>query len=94
MPSLQVQKMRDRVADVNYEIEKLNNRLLFLAEGATHRTKDKEYNLSHNIPWLPLYQMGLEQTELEIVVVEAMKVKLVNEIKFLRLMIEETLAAK
>jgi hypothetical protein len=84
----QLQKLRERLADVNYEIEKETNKILFLQEQVQSRLQQKEEMAKHKFKWENTYQLGLEQTELEIVIREAVKNKLINEIKFLRLDID------
>jgi len=86
--SFQLQRYRDRLADVNYEIEKETNKILFLQEQVQSRLKQKEEMEKHKFKWENTYQLGLEQTELEIAIREAVRNKLINEIKFLRLDID------
>ena len=92
--SLQAQKHRERIADVDYEIAKLDNKILGLQEGVKNRLKMKEENEKHKFPWRHEYQLGLEQTELQIAIHEAEKAKFINELKFLRLMLQELLTPK
>lgn len=91
--SFQVQKLRERLADVNYEIEKETNKIHFLQEQVQSRLKQKEESEKYKFKWENTYQLGLEQTELEVAIREAVKAKLINEVKFLRLEIDE-LASK
>jgi len=91
--SFQLQRLRERLADVEYEIAKENNKILGFQEGVKSRLKQKEETEKHKFKWELTYQLGLEQTELEIAIREAVRAKLINEVKFLRLEIDE-LASK
>lgn len=90
--SLQAQKYRERIVDVDYEIAKLDNKILGLQENIKGRLKMKEENEKYKIEWKKEYQLGLEQAELQIAVYEAEKAKLINEVKFLRLILADFLA--
>jgi hypothetical protein len=79
------QKLRERLADVEYEVAKEKNKIISLKEQVESRLKQKEEIEKYKFKWENTYQLGLEQTELEIAIREATIAKLVNEIKFLRL---------
>jgi hypothetical protein len=63
--------------------------MTFLQENLEVRQKQKMESDKHGWKWELSYQLGLEQTELAIQIEEAEIAKLINEIKFLRLMIQE-----
>jgi len=86
--SFQLKNLRERLADVEYEIAKENNKIHFLKDQLLSREKQKEDMAKYNLKWENTYQLGLEQTELEIKIREAVINKFSNEIKFLRLDIE------
>ena len=88
---LQIQKHRERIAEVEYEVAKLEIKILGMKDNIAGRLKMKEENEKHKFPWRPEYQLGVEQAELQIAIYEAEKAKFINEIKFLRLMLEDLL---
>lgn len=92
--SLQVQKHRERIAEVEYEIAKLDIKILGMEDAVKNRLKMKEENEKHKFPWRHEYQLGLEQSELQIAIYEAEKAKFINELKFLRLILQELLTPK
>ena len=87
-------KFRERIADVEYEISKEQNKILGLEDILQDRIKQKEENTKQKFPWTYTNQLGLEQTELQIKIHEATMNKLVNEIKYLRLELQELLDKK
>lgn len=91
--SLQAQKYRERIVDVDYEIAKLDNKILGLHDNIKGRLKMKEENEKYKIEWKKEYQMGLEQAELQIAIYDAEKAKLINEVKFLRLILQDFLTS-
>ena len=82
-------QIRSRLADVEYEIAKETNKKITLEEGLKSRFEMKETCAKHNVKWELTYQLGIEQTELEIKIREAVIDKLINEVKFLRLELAE-----
>ena len=92
--SLQVVKYRERIAEVDYEIAKKDIQIISMKDNIKTRLKMKEDNEKYKVPWRPEYQLGLEQAELAINIFEAEKAKLINEVKFLRLILEELLNPK
>lgn len=92
--SLQAVKYRERIAEVDYEIAKKEIQILSMKENINSRLRMKAENEKYKVPWRPEYQLGLEQAELAINIFEAEKAKLINELKFLRLILEELLTPK
>ena len=92
--TFQIQKQRERIADVDYEIAKLENKILGMKDIIQNRLKLKEEVLKYKQEWRNEYQLGLEQSELQIDIYEAEKAKLINEAKFLRLILQELLTPK
>ena len=89
MSRIKIMKYRERLADVEYEVAKETNKIINLQLSLEDRIKQKESTLQNKFKWEFVYQLGLEQTELEIKIREATINKLVNEIKFLRLELQE-----
>ena len=87
--SHEIQNLRKRLTTVMYEAAQEDDKILFLQESLESRLASKELSLKNNWKWENVYQMGLEQNELEIKIRQAAKDKLINEAKFLRLMIQE-----
>ena len=87
--SFEIHKLRERLTTVSHEINKLEDKILFLSENNDIRLKQKESSVKHGWKWENVYQLGLEQTELQIKIHEAEIAKLVNEVKFLRMDIQE-----
>ena len=87
--SHEIRKLRERITTVKYEIAQEEDKITFLQEMLESRLKTKEQSLTNNWKWENIYQMGLEQTELEIKICEAKREKLINEIKFLRIEVED-----
>ena len=75
---------RERLADVNYEIAKEQNKKITQQEILKERLEGKAFNEQHNLRWDPYAQFTLEQIELEIAISDAVIAKLVNEVKYLR----------
>ena len=82
-------KIRERLADVDYEVAKLQNKITSLQENIKQRQKDKIFCTDNKLPWALVAQLGLEQAELQIHIYEAEIAKFINEIKFLRLELQE-----
>ena len=87
--SFEIKKHRERITDACYAINKEEDKILFLKENLESRLKSKENCLKNKLKWEHVYQLGLEQTECEIKVCEAVRDKLINEVKFLRLILVE-----
>ena len=87
--SFQIRNLRKRLTDVEYEIRKQKDEILFLQENLEARLKQKDEMTKHNVKWESAYQLGLEQTELQIKIIEATVDKYTNETMFLRIQIEE-----
>ena len=94
MSFVKISNYRNRIADVEYEINKEQNKIFSLEDNLKQRHKDKEFTLQNKIKWLPTFQLGIEQAELQIKIHEAIKDKLINELKFLRLELQEALDEK
>lgn len=88
----QVLKYRERIASVEYEIAKERIKKQSMEEFLEQRIVDKKRTLENKFKWETVYQLGLEQTELQIHIHEAHLNKLINELSFLRLELEELLA--
>ena len=87
--SHEIQNLRKRLTTVMYEAAQEDDKILFLQESLESRLASKETTLKNNWKWENVYELGLEQNALEIKIREAVKDKLINEAKFLRLMIQE-----
>lgn len=85
---------RERIATVDYEIAKLHNKILSLEEMVEDKLKSKEEMKKHNFPWTLVNQLGLEQAELQIKIHQAEMDKHINEVKFLRLELQDFLDKK
>lgn len=87
--SFELQKHRERLTEVIHLVNKEDDKIIFLVENLEQRVKNKEFCEQHKLKWEHVYQMGMEQTEQELKIREATRDKLINEIKFLRLIIQE-----
>lgn len=87
----QVLKYRERIAAVEYEIAKERIKKQSMEENLEQRLVDKKRTLDNKWEWKLLYQLGLEQTEHQIKIHEALLNKLLNELSFLRAELAELL---
>ena len=89
MSRIQLRNHRERIAAVDYEIAKLRIKIESLEDTVKDILKKKEETLKHKFKWSHLNQLGVEQAELQIKIHEAEMNKFINEVKFLRLELEE-----
>jgi hypothetical protein len=92
--NIRVLRLKERIAEVEYEIQKEQIKIWSYEEDIKGRLKFKDQVFSSEGKmgkWTAVNQMGLEQLELAIKIRQATVDRYVNEIKFCRLEIQEYL---